>query len=180
MLQAEEGEQKEILRYGLRCFLGDFVKVIMLGVLFGIAGCLYEFILVCMVLVILRTLCGGTHRETMQGCFLQSLIIILLIIICGKNIVIPKEWLFEVYGTLIIMMMVITPVISQKRMRYTRVQCIKFKIRAMLVLIGMAVLSQIIDARWSNYFIWVGIIQVVDTLVAKLIANGKENKYEQH
>lgn len=65
-LQTEQTDTRrfEIIRYGIKCLLGEFVKFLILFTVFALTHNLMDFLISCCTLIIMRIYIGGTHRHT--------------------------------------------------------------------------------------------------------------------
>lgn len=87
----QDREHCEILEYGLKCFIGEGIKLALLFVVFGLSGVFWEFFFAFVSLLLVRRYIGGSHRKTSTGCFMQSLLVFILIIVLGRWLVVPVE-----------------------------------------------------------------------------------------
>lgn len=73
------GETNEIVRYGINVLINGLEKMTILILIFYLLGYIKTFIISACIMCILRIWMGGTHRNSIFGCLMQSFIIFLMI-----------------------------------------------------------------------------------------------------
>lgn len=162
-----DDQQLEIVEYGLRCLIGEVTKITILLSVFWMVDLLKEFLFAIVPLILLRTFIGGTHRETEKGCLIQSFVMFTTILFCGKNIYIYFLISCGLYIFFAIGTFMWTPVFSEKRVKYTKQQCKRFRLRAVLVLMLLFLVAHFFPIYYGNFITWAVIIQFSDTFVAR-------------
>ena len=158
------------IKYTLTYVVGEMEKIIALAFVFFLLGMVKEFFIAVISLVSLRIFMGGTHRSTMLTCFLQALIT--FAIICGLGSVVNiYPYCVAIYVFLAILIWISTPIVSEKRIHYSKAQCMVFKARALTVLLFISLLCDCVNKRIGNYILWAISIQGIE--VAGIILLGR-------
>ena len=118
--------------YSLRVIITGMEKIILLCIFFGMAGYLTEFVAAFGVIIMLRSCTGGMHRETISGCFLQSLLNLSLIIFLGENIMLQKGVCVFIALVLMVLILYFAPIQSENRIQYSEKQRTGFKVKALV------------------------------------------------
>ena len=108
--------------------MGETEKLILLFLIFVLMNHGKEFMVAFLTLVSLRCFTGGTHRESMLGCFLQSVCIFEVIIVSSHLFWNEYEWWILTVIELILIV-IFVPIQSPKRMNYNFKQKKKLKKR---------------------------------------------------
>lgn len=165
----QDTERREILEYGLKCFVGEGIKIAFLLLIFGLAGVFWEFIFAFISLLAVRRFIGGSHRKTSTGCFMQSLLVFTLIIVLGKCLVIPMTGVCILFAVTLLWVWLKGPVVSKKRGGYTRKHFLQFKIKATVTLTVICATGIFVHNPLVNYMIWAVVIQLLDAATAVMV-----------
>ncbi len=165
----QDAERWEVLVYGLKCFVGEGIKIAFLLLIFGLAGVFWEFIFAFISLLAVRRFIGGSHRETATGCFIQSLLVFTLIVVLGKWLIIPMIGVCVLFAVTLLWVWLKGPVVSKKRGGYTRKHFLQFKIKATVTLTVIFAIGIFVHNPLVNYMIWAVVIQLLDAMMAAMV-----------
>lgn len=171
--KVEETEQVQKIRYALSSILGELEKCIILCLCFWYLGALKIFFLSLCSVVMLRIFMGGQHRETMLGCFFQSFFTFTIIYILGFYINIVQG-AYVVYIVTLVTIWYSTPVLSEKRMVYSKLMQTKFKAKALTSLCVLIMAISLLPKEYGNYCVWSILIQNVDVVGAIVMQKRKK------
>lgn len=171
--KVEETEQVQKIRYALSSVLGELEKCIILCLCFWYLGALKIFFLTLCSVVMLRIFMGGQHRETMLGCFFQSFFTFAIIYILGFYINIVQG-AYVVYIVTLVTIWYRTPVLSEKRMAYSKLMQTKFKAKALTSLCVLIMIISLLPKEYGNYCVWSILIQNVDVVGAIVMQKRKK------
>lgn len=171
--KVEETEQIQKIRYALSSVLGELEKCIILCLCFWYLGALEIFFLSLCSVVMLRIFMGGQHRETMLGCFFQSFFTFAIIYILGFYINIVQG-AYVVYIVTLVTIWYSTPVLSEKRMAYSKLMQTKFKAKALTSLCVLIMIISLLPKEYGNYCVWSILIQNVDVVGAIVMQKRKK------
>lgn len=116
--------------YSLRVMVGELEKMLLLCILFGMAGYLADFLSATGVIILLRTSTGGFHRNTMLGCFLQSGMNLFIIVFLGNYIMFESWSCVIVVAAFVVLTLYFVPIQSENRIHYSKKQRLEFKLKA--------------------------------------------------
>lgn len=173
--KVEETEQVQKIRYALSSVLSEFEKCLILGFCFWSLGALKIFFLSLCSVVMLRIFMGGQHRTTMLGCFFQSFLTFAIIYLLGFYINILQEC-YVIYIATLVIIWYCTPVLSEKRMAYSKFMQMKFKAKALTSLCILIMTIRFLPKEYGNYCVWSILIQNVDVVVAIVIQKRKKGE----
>ena len=177
-LQVEQTNIKrfEIIRYGVTCLLGEFVKLIILITVFALTHNLVDFLISCCTLVTIRIYVGGTHRHTWAGCLFQSLFTFVTIILMKRNVGFSLYMIYPVYLIMIVWIWKKAPLVSPYRANYDLFQRMRFKAKAITILLILLMLIISLPREMAGNIIWTIIAILVDVMIveAKKIMTGGE------
>lgn len=167
--------QKEIMKYGIMVMLKELSKIVMLLILFSAFGYGKDFSIVFAGLVSLRIFMGGSHCRTTIGCFIQSLVTFLLIIVLAKNITINRIFIWSIWLLLIICITTCAPVISAQRASYSLSKRRKFRIMALLVAVAhFFIISK--NAGITNYIVICELIQMIEVFMVTIFNKQRKER----
>lgn len=171
--KVEETEQVQKIRYALSSVLGELEKCIILCLCFWYLGALKIFFLSLCSVVMLRIFMGGQHRETMLGCFFQSFFTFAIIYMLGFYINIVQG-AYVVYIVTLVTIWYSIPVLSEKRMAYSKLMQTKFKAKALTSLCVLIMIISLLPKEYGNYCVWSILIQNVDVVGAIVMQKRKK------
>lgn len=171
--KVEETEQVQKIRYVLSSVLAELEKCLILGLCFWFLGALKIFFLSLCSVVMLRIFTGGQHRTTMLGCFFQSFFTFAIIYILGFYIDILQVC-YVIYIATLVIIWYCTPVLSEKRIAYSKFMQMKFKAKALTSLCILIMTIHFLPKEYGNYCVWSILIQNVDIVVAIVIQKRKK------
>ena len=156
----------EKIKYALSCILGEVEKFILLFSVFSIVSMQRTFLFIFLVLVSMRVFMGGSHRKTTLGCFFQSFLSFVVMILIDKYYAMTA-FRFFVYIFAIISVVVFAPVSRQIQFKksYKR----KFKIRAMVVLMFWITISAGLKSSYENKILIVILYQSVEVTFVSIM-----------
>lgn len=164
VLQADTYEENKMqrIRYSLMVLCSEFEKLLVLGIVFGLLHLLPEFLTAFLAIVPIRAFMGGSHRTTMLGCFLQSLVIFGIILTLSSHFYMGKELQIIIVALLITEIWISTPMISKNRIQYNREQRMRFKSKALTTLLALVMLKSSIPSSYSNIVVWALAVQAME------------------
>jgi len=174
-------EQKEIMLFGITRIVEDIPKYIVIIIICLALGVIKEFCLVMIVTALYKTFTGGVHLHTNIGCFIGSLISMLLsiylpnVLIKLENIIIPLYVYIYIFSIYIICVYVPAdvpeiPVVNKQRRR-------RDKIMSFIILNFLFIASYL----FVKDAIYVGIIMLtilnIDIMTTRTVYKIFKNKY---
>ncbi|MCM1162324.1 MAG: accessory gene regulator B family protein [Roseburia sp.] len=156
----------EIIRYGIKCLLCEFVKFLILITVFALTHNTMDFLISCCTLIIMRIYIGGTHRHTWTGCFFQSLFTFAAIILLKQNISFSFPMIYSVYLIMIVWIWKKAPLVSPNRAAYDSFQRMRFKTKAVTVLLILLMLIISLPKEMAGNIIWTIIAVLFDSMIA--------------
>jgi len=174
-------EQKEIMLFGITRIVEDIPKYIGIIIICLALGVIKEFCLVMIVTALYKTFTGGVHLHTNIGCFIGSLISMLLsiylpnVLIKLENIIIPLYVYIYIFSIYIICVYVPAdvpeiPVVNKQRRR-------RDKIMSFIILNFLFIASYL----FVKDAIYVGIIMLtilnIDIMTTRTVYKIFKNKY---
>ncbi|WP_061313455.1 accessory gene regulator ArgB-like protein [Clostridium botulinum] len=144
-------EQCEQMQYITTVLFFEFIKLLLVIILFAIVGYWKESILIIVIMSITKPFVGGYHEDTQVKCFIATMLIttgiILLSLNCKlnfiSNCILILISLFSIYNT--------APVLNNK-MPITRLQLIK-RNRILGITISTALgISSILLYKYSSFY----------------------------
>lgn len=148
--------------YSLRVIIGETEKIILLCILFGVLGCLKDFLIAFAVIILLRTCTGGIHRKTMLGCFFQTLLNFSLIVFLGEHIMLNKDISVFVVAALVLLSLRFAPIQSENRIHYSEKQRLEFKIKVFVRIIVILLLGEYIPKEQYNVMMFGVLIHTLE------------------
>lgn len=171
LLETEQQDGKNTVakvRYALLVLLDEGEKFILLSLFFGIFYDVKKFILAFLVVFSLRIFMGGSHRRTMVGCFLSSLVNFGLILWLAASFAVPVS----VTGGLVVLLVweiiLWTPLASPQQLRYTPQQKRRIKKKAFGVLGLWGCIFPFLSGEMGNVVFWALAFQGLEVLVVVL------------
>lgn len=144
-LETTDCEKRVFMRveYSLRVIISEMEKLFLLGLIFALIKQFNQFLVSIAVLIIIRIFVGGTHQKNIFYCFVQTLIN-LLVIIGISNFLISGYWC-SVFVLFSILVVAVAPVQSSNRVTYDRKQKMRFKVKALLVIVVLVYSKYVVD-----------------------------------
>ena len=105
---------------------------------------------------------GGSHRKTMLGCFIQSLLIFGIALALAETFLINSIVKYMVYSILLLEIWISTPIPSVNRMNYNKVQKMGFKAKALTVLLLLTWIENFLPDIYSNLIISGLLVQALE------------------
>lgn len=160
--------------YSLKVLLSEFEKLFFLVFLFGILNQLPEFFTVLLSIIPIRIFMGGSRRKTMLGCFFQSTIMFSIAILLSKNYEMRTELHLIVYIVLAAEIWISTPIQSACRITYSKEQRMKFKAKALTVLLVISWIEQFLPTVYQNLVGFALLVQSVEIIISCIRVKRKE------
>lgn len=161
------------VQYALQVLLSDTEKFFILSLAFGLCQHLAEFYLAFAALVSLRNFMGGSHRKTMGGCLLSSLVNFAVILLLSDFLYFPVSAVGGVVVLLAVEIYHWTPLASPQQLNYTDQQRSGVKGKALSVLTFWGVAFPFLPAEWGNVVLWALIFQETEVLLVALYRSRK-------
>ena len=156
-------DQIEQVNYVLKVLAYEIIKFSLIIFIFSIVGYFKESMLIISIMSVTKPFIGGYHEDSQIKCFVATVIIIILIIILGKNnslsfvscIIVNLISLFSIYNK--------APIIDS-RMPITKEEIIKKNRKIGITNVVVLVLFSIIifKAKWaSQIIVWTILVQAI-------------------
>lgn len=166
-------EQLMIRRFAIQSILNEAIKLIVLAILFGVMHNLALYI--CSVVTLASTRCfmGGTHRKTILGCFLQSLLTFMVLIELSKRVYIyPYHSI--VYLLALVVIWKSSPVCAERRIHYGTASKMKFRAKAISAVLCITCIAEMMPCQLQNCMIWTLLYQSIETFFVYTIKEKQE------
>lgn len=150
------------IKYSLLVLLSEFEKFLCLLFLFCAMHKMLEFLILVLAIIPIRTFMGGSHRKTMLGCFIQSLLIFGIALALAETFLINSIVKYMVYSILLLEIWISTPIPSVNRMNYNKVQKMGFKAKALTVLLLLTWIENFLPDIYSNLIISGLLVQALE------------------
>lgn len=152
--------------YSIRIILVELEKLLALIVVAVLFRHFLEFLFAYVVLAVLRSFMGGTHRKTTLGCLFYSGCSFAVILTLSEAVVVPwgLELLVYVCGFLLIAFT--APLPSQNRIHYNKKQRLRLKCFACITLIVWMLIRQLVEFPYDEVMIWAIAYQLFDVGIA--------------
>ena len=131
------------VEYSLRVIISEMEKLFLLGLIFALIKKFDQYLVSIVVLIIIRIFVGGIHQKNIFYCFVQTLINLLVIIGISK-LLISGYW-GSVFVLFSILVVAVAPVQSSNRITYDRKQKMRFKVKALLVIVVLVYSKYVVD-----------------------------------
>ena len=179
--EKDDKDQKEILLFGITRIVEDIPKYIAMIIICLLLNVFKEFGIIVAVTILYKTFVGGVHLHTNIGCFIASLISMLLCIyvpiIMAKyvNILIPFAVFIYIFSIYIILVYVPAdvpeiPIINKKRRK-------RDKIMAFIVLNILYLVAFFLIENDIYLYIILTTILNIDVMTTRLVYKIFKNKY---
>ena len=144
-LETTDCEKRVFMRveYSLRVNISEMEKLFLLGLIFALIKQFNQFLVSIAVLIIIRIFVGGTHQKNIFYCFVQTLINLLVIIGISKFLI--SGYWCSVFVLFSILVVAVAPVQSSNRITYDRKQKMRFKVKALLVIVVLVYSKYVVD-----------------------------------
>ena len=144
-LETTDCENRVFMRveYSLRVIISEMEKLFLLGLIFALIKQFNQFLVSIAVLIIIRIFVGGTHQKNIFYCFVQTLINLLVIIGISKFLI--SGYWCSVFVLFSILVVAVAPVQSSNRITYDRKQKMRFKVKALLVIVVLVYSKYVVD-----------------------------------
>lgn len=144
-LETIDCEKRVFMRveYSLRVIISEMEKLFLLGLIFALIKQFNQFLVSIAVLIIIRIFVGGTHQKNIFYCFVQTLINLLVIIGISKFLI--SGYWCSVFVLFSILVVAVAPVQSSNRITYDRKQKMRFKVKALLVIVVLVYSKYVVD-----------------------------------
>lgn len=144
-LETTDCEKRVFMRveYSLRVIISEMEKLFLLGLIFALIKQFNQFLVSIAVLIIIRIFVGGTHQKKIFYCFVQTLINLLVIIGISKFLI--SGYWCSVFVLFSILVVAVAPVQSSNRITYDRKQKMRFKVKALLVIVVLVYSKYVVD-----------------------------------
>lgn len=155
----------EVLRYGLLSILSEGEKIFLLFLIFSVMHSSIAFVSSFFILTSIRIYAGGTHRNTMTGCFLQSLVT-MGGIICLSNQIKVMPWALCVVSVgLGAVILKKAPIVSEKRGSYSESRKILFRKRAIFFVMLWTIIGSIVGGIWASRILCCLLVQLIEMCI---------------
>lgn len=171
-------EQIQKIEFALKSLLSELVKIVLLVIVFVMLRKVELFMICLCTFLLLRTFMGGLHRNTILGCFFQSLITFAIIVFCAEKTD------FMGIGNIVYMLGILSicryaPIISEKRGNmYSELEKMKFKFRAICSLFLLSIVVNFCSKSIGNAILCTIIFQSLE--IAIVAITRKEERRTQH
>ena len=131
------------VEYSLRVIISEMEKLFLFGLIFALIKQFNQLLVSIAVLIIIRIFVGGTHQKNIFYCFVQTLINLLVIIGISKFLI--SGYWCSVFVLFSILVVAVAPVQSSNRITYDRKQKMRFKVKALLVIVVLVYSKYVVD-----------------------------------
>lgn len=150
------------VKYSLLVLLSEFEKFLCLLFLFGVLHRLPEFFILFFTIIPIRMFMGGSHRRTMLGCFIQSLLIFGTAMALSEFFMMNSVIKWMVDGILLMEIWISTPIPSANRMNYNKTQKMEFKAKALTILLILTWVECFLPDLYNNQIVSGLLIQALE------------------
>ncbi len=167
----DEGGDREVkICYSLENIVDDLEKVLILLVLFGVAGRLPECIVCYVVVCLTRVYMGGIHMRTWLGCTLMTVGVHVCAVWCGEWVDLSMAWIW-IFVAVLSLMLSVAPISSPQRPIYVGWARWKIKSKGILGILISFVGFCVLD-NFSNYILWVLLLEVIEVMCLEIFRWG--------
>lgn len=152
----------EKIKYALLCIIGETEKFILLYILFVLFSVQWTFLFVFIVLVSTRIFIGGSHRKTTLGCFIQSFLSFGVMILIDKFLLVVQ---FQIWIYMIIFLVIVLFAPVSRQIQFQKSYKIKFKKRAITVIVFWIVVSEVFGQPYENRILIVMMYQSLEIML---------------
>ena len=161
------------VQYAIQVLLDGSEKFFLLSLVFWLCHDLGKFYLAYAALCSLRTFMGGSHRKTMVGCLLCSLVNFAVILILSEFLFLPVSAVGGVVVLLAVEIDYWTPLASLQQLNYTDQQRRGMKKKALSVLAFWGCAFPFLPAELGNIVLWALMFQETEVLLVALYRSRK-------
>jgi len=161
------------VEYALQVLLDESEKFILLSLLFGFGYDVRKFYLAFAVLVSLRIFMGGSHRKTMVGCLLSSVVNFGVILFLSEHFLLQVSAVGGVAVLLAAEIYYWVPLASPQQLHYTDQQRKGIKKKALAILVLWGCVFPLLPAEWGNILLWALVFQGMEVLLVALYRGRK-------
>lgn len=182
MLQTNNHNQTTIqkVKYSLLVLLSEFEKFLCLLFLFGVFHRLPEFFILVFTIIPIRIFMGGSHRKTMLGCFIQSLVIFGMAMVLSEAFTMNSVVKWMVYDILLLEIWTSTPIPSANRMNYNKAQKMGFKAKALTVLLILTWIESLLPDIYYNQIVSGLLVQALEIAATCIYKKYKGKEVVNH
>lgn len=166
------------MKYTLKALSSEFIKTILLSILFYKLGYLPQFIAGILILASIRWNCGGLHMEHFITCLLFTLgFTVLTIIILPAWLHVPSPMKAIVLLVCIAATYRIGPISSSKRPSVSASRTNHYRKIAVILLILYSALILLLKTNpYADICFWIIVLQTAQLIRAKILQKGEPNE----
>lgn len=162
----------QLIRYTLSALKCELSKLLVLGIVFSLAGLFPEYAVMMLTLVPIRRYGGGIHFNHYSSCFLFTALFFVLPVLLNE-IVLPHAAQLTVLGLCTVTTLAVGPVTAQNRAPMARNKYQLFRlISAGLLLIWFLLFAFVKVFPYANLCFWVIALQTIQLICAKIVRKG--------
>jgi accessory gene regulator B len=170
----------EKVTYALMIMITEIEKTVLTVFVFCIMGWEQEFATAFVTLVSLRIFMGGFHCKTTLGCLLMTIITFAIILTCARYIILPYVVCEVVWFIVLGLIWKTTPIQSEKRVRYNNSQCLKFKLKALTVVLVLSRVLTVLSEENRNIVLFVLLYQCAEVGIVGFIQKYARKEEKTH
>lgn len=160
--------------YSLRVIIGEVEKIILLCIFFGLAGRMLDFIIAFGTIILLRRCTGGIHQKTLLGCFFHSLLIFSLVVFGGRRDILENNIHVFTIILLVVLILRYVPIQSKNRIHYSERQRLRFKVKALTLMVIILLLRDYISNGQYNIMMFAMLIHTFELTLQSVQVQRKE------
>ena len=168
------------IRYTISFLLVELEKFILLLCVFYIFHQLKFFLIAFFTLMSLRVFMGGLHRETVFGCVTHTILMFAIILLSASYIKINVMGEYIVFVVGVFLIWITTPLHSEKRIKYNSSQKMTFKIKALSVMVALALLIRDVSLDNKKVMMSTILVQFLEVGLLYFINKRKEVKTNEN
>lgn len=158
---------KSKLKYSLEVLINEISKLLILLILFSVAGKTKEFIYSLLALITIRPFAGGLHFKSYAGCLVFSGIFFASSMFLNNNIYLASN-IPIIFILLIATILFIAPITSENRPVYSKEKLLQFKLISLaIILIHFIAYTILNENSYLNNSIWIFILQSIQLIIKK-------------
>lgn len=169
------------LKYSMEVIFNDLSKLVILLILFSIAGYAKDFLYSAIALLTIRPFTGGLHLKTYTQCILFTGAFFIISILLKNLIYVTQNIYFLLFTISMLLISGFAPIIGDNRPAFSNKKLYQFKLTGIVILI----LHLIVYLHNKNHpyiinSIWVMTLQSIQILIARGVRKyGREKTHQK-
>ncbi len=163
--ESQDKNVQQRVRYSLLVLLGEIEKFLLLMAFFKMCHWLVEFLISYVALVSVRMFCGGSHRKTTLGCYLQSLSVFVTVMLLEKSMIMMPGCSVLICFGIVIVIWFFSPLPSPRQVTCTSIQEYQFRGKALIAIFVIQTLCVHLPERYNNVVMWTWLVLIAEMTV---------------